>query len=163
MGHSDTVKVDPSKWTSLGLSAARIGGGYIYGRGVIDDKSDLFAAMMTTILLKRMGTKLDRDVIFVDRSGRRRRQRFWHPVSDQPTTGTTSTRKSVWRRRAMSSGATASRFTRPLKHTEKVGRGAQFVVHGPSGHGSRPMRDSAIASVWRQPSITSSCGIRRCA
>src|SRR5579872_3886190 len=62
MGHSDTVKVDPSKWTIPPFSGTRTGG-YVYGRGVIDDKSDLFAALMTTILLKRTGAKLDRDVI----------------------------------------------------------------------------------------------------
>src|SRR5271167_2840200 len=68
MGHSDTVKVDPAKWTIPPFSGARVGG-YVYGRGAIDDKSDLFAAMMTTILLKRSGAKLDRDVIFVTESG----------------------------------------------------------------------------------------------
>ncbi|HWZ33847.1 MAG TPA: M20/M25/M40 family metallo-hydrolase, partial [Bryobacteraceae bacterium] len=68
MGHSDTVKVDPAKWTIPPFSGAR-SGGYVYGRGVIDDKSDLFAAMMTTILLKRTGVKLDRDVIFVTEAG----------------------------------------------------------------------------------------------
>src|SRR5580658_7638453 len=68
MGHSDTVKVDAAKWTIPPFSGARAGG-YIYGRGVIDDKSDLFAAMMTMILLKRTGIKLDRDVIFVSEAG----------------------------------------------------------------------------------------------
>src|SRR5579885_2272955 len=69
MGHSDTVKVDAAKWVNFGPFSGALSGGYIYGRGVIDDKSDLFAAMMTTILLKRTGTKLDRDVIFVTESG----------------------------------------------------------------------------------------------
>src|SRR5450432_3230596 len=32
MGHSDTVRVDPTKWTFPPFSAAR-DGGYIYGRG----------------------------------------------------------------------------------------------------------------------------------
>src|SRR5262249_17684126 len=68
MGHSDTVKVDPGKWTIPPFSGARADG-YVYGRGVIDDKSDLFAAMMVTILLKRTGAKMDRDVIFVTEAG----------------------------------------------------------------------------------------------
>src|SRR6202012_1076336 len=40
MGHSDTVKVDPAKWPFPPFSAAR-DGGYVYGRGSIDDKRDL--------------------------------------------------------------------------------------------------------------------------
>ena len=40
MGHSDTVKVDPPKWVFPPFSA-HLDGGYIYGRGTLDDKSDL--------------------------------------------------------------------------------------------------------------------------
>ena len=52
MGHSDTVKVDLAKWTFPPFSATRQGG-YVYGRGTLDDKSDLMAALMTMLLLKR--------------------------------------------------------------------------------------------------------------
>src|SRR5580704_10418388 len=43
MGHSDEVRVDASKWTFPPFSATR-NGGYVYGRGTLDDKSDLSAA-----------------------------------------------------------------------------------------------------------------------
>src|SRR3954465_8021753 len=46
MGHSDTVRVDASKWTFPPFSATRQGG-YVYGRGTLDDKSDVMADMMT--------------------------------------------------------------------------------------------------------------------
>ena len=52
MGHSDVVRVDPAKWTFPPFSATRQGG-YVYGRGTLDDKSDLLAAMMTMLMLKR--------------------------------------------------------------------------------------------------------------
>src|SRR6204780_4568061 len=68
MGHSDTVKVDPSKWTFPPFSATR-SGGYVYGRGTLDDKTNLYAAMMTMVMLKRTNAKLDRDVIFVSEAG----------------------------------------------------------------------------------------------
>ena len=68
MGHSDTVKIDPAKWTFPPFSASR-NAGYVYGRGTLDDKSNLFAAMMTLVLLKRTNAKLDRDVIFVSEAG----------------------------------------------------------------------------------------------
>src|SRR3984893_12102278 len=68
MGHTDTVKVDPAKWTFPPFSATRQGG-YVYGRGTLDDKSDLLAAMMTMLLLNRSKVQLDRDVIFVAEPG----------------------------------------------------------------------------------------------
>ena len=68
MGHSDVVRVDPTKWTFPPFSATRQGG-YVYGRGTLDDKSDLLAAMMTMLTLKRQATPLDRDVIFVSEAG----------------------------------------------------------------------------------------------
>jgi len=68
MGHSDVVRVDPTKWTFPPFSATRQGG-YVYGRGTLDDKSDLLASMMTMLMLKRQKTPLDRDVIFVSEAG----------------------------------------------------------------------------------------------
>src|SRR5580704_389527 len=68
MGHTDTVKVDASKWTFPPFSATR-NGGFIYGRGTLDDKDNLTAGMMTMVLLKRSGMRLDRDVIFVAECG----------------------------------------------------------------------------------------------
>lgn len=38
MGHSDVVQVDPMKWRFAPFSATR-DGGYIYGRGTLDDKA----------------------------------------------------------------------------------------------------------------------------
>src|SRR6266481_6019662 len=68
MGHSDTVKIDPAKWTFPPFSATR-NGGYVYGRGTLDDKANLYAAMMTMVMLKRTNAQLDRDVIFVSEAG----------------------------------------------------------------------------------------------
>src|SRR6202050_3704650 len=68
MGHTDTVKVDAAKWTFPPFSATR-NGGYIYGRGTLDDKDNMTASMMTMVLLKRSKIPLDRDVIFVAEAG----------------------------------------------------------------------------------------------
>ena len=74
MGHSDTVQVDTSKWTFPPFSATR-NGGWVYGRGTLDDKSDLVADLMTMVLLKRFKVPLDRDVIFVSEAGRSEERR----------------------------------------------------------------------------------------
>ena len=44
-------------------------GGYIYGRGTVDDKDNLVAALMVMLTLKRQNVPLDRDVIFLAESG----------------------------------------------------------------------------------------------
>ena len=68
MGHLDVVNVDPKKWQHPPFGAVR-DGGYVYGRGTVDDKDNVTAALMTMLLLKRAGTPLDRDVIFLAEAG----------------------------------------------------------------------------------------------
>jgi acetylornithine deacetylase/succinyl-diaminopimelate desuccinylase-like protein len=144
MGHSDVVKVDAAKWVNFGPFSAARSGGYVYGRGVIDDKSDLFAAMMTTILLKRSGAKLDRDVIFVSEAGEESGANFgigylisdhWPEIEADVCLAEAG---GVSRRAGKAVFAT-------IETTEKVPRGTRLVATGPSGHGSRPMRGNAIA------------------
>ncbi len=68
MAHTDTVNVDPKKWTFPPFSATR-DGGYVYGRGAVDDKHDVAAGLMTMLRLKREKVALDRDVIFLVEAG----------------------------------------------------------------------------------------------
>ena len=58
----------PAKWKFPPFGATR-DGGYVYGRGAVDDKDNLTAALMTMLLLKRNNVPLDRDVIFVAEAG----------------------------------------------------------------------------------------------
>src|SRR5580700_3077356 len=142
MGHSDTVKVDPAKWTFPPFSATR-NGGYIYGRGTLDDKSDLTAAMMTMLLLKRSKAPLDRDVIFVSEAGEEAStgvgiaylvNEHWNDIEADTCLAETG---GVRRRNGQAVYAV-------VQTTEKQPRGAKLVARGPSGHGSRPMRSNAV-------------------
>ena len=143
MDHSDTVKVDPSKWTFPPFSATR-NGGFVYGRGTLDDKSNLFAAMMTMVLLKRTNAKLDRDVIFVSEAGEEGASNMGigYLVSDHfpeiEAEACLAEGGGVIRRGGVPRFAT-------VQTMEKRPSGARLVAKGPSGHGSRPMRNSAIA------------------
>jgi len=143
MGHSDTVKVDLSKWTFPPFSAAR-DGGYVYGRGTLDDKSNLFAAMMTMILLQRTHAKLDRDVILVSEAGEEGGSNFGmgYLVSEHfpeiEAEACLAEGGGVIRRGGVARFAT-------VQTMEKIPSGARLVAKGPSGHGSRPTRGNAIA------------------
>jgi acetylornithine deacetylase/succinyl-diaminopimelate desuccinylase-like protein len=142
MGHSDVVRVDPAKWTFPPFSATRQGG-YIYGRGTLDDKSDLLATMMTMLMLKRQKTPLDRDVIFVSEAG--------EEASTGP--GIEYLVNEHWKDidaefcLAESGGVrlknSQARYAL-IETTEKQPRAARLVAKGVSGHGSRPLRTNAV-------------------
>ena len=68
LGHTDVVNVDPKKWTHPPFGAVR-DGGYIYGRGTVDDKDNVVASLMSMVMLKRLNVVLDRDVIFLAEAG----------------------------------------------------------------------------------------------
>jgi acetylornithine deacetylase/succinyl-diaminopimelate desuccinylase-like protein len=143
MGHSDTVKIDPAKWVFPPFSATR-NAGYVYGRGTLDDKSNLFAAMMTMVLLKRTNAKLDRDVILVSEAGEESASGLGigYLVSDHfseiEAEACLAEGGGVVRRGGVARFAT-------VQTMEKRPSGARLVAKGPSGHGSRPTRSNAIA------------------
>jgi acetylornithine deacetylase/succinyl-diaminopimelate desuccinylase-like protein len=68
MGHTDVVGVQAEKWYADPFSGLRQDG-FIYGRGTLDDKDNLTAALMVVKLLKRYNVELDRDVIFLAEAG----------------------------------------------------------------------------------------------
>ena len=142
MGHTDTVKVDPSKWKFPPFSATR-DGGYVYGRGVLDNKWQVAANMETMLLLKRRGIPLDRDVIFVAEAGEEAAtgpgieylvNERWNEIDAEYCIAEAGEvlRRGGQLRYAMTETA------------EKQPKGARLVARGPSGHGSRPLRSSAI-------------------
>ena len=143
MGHSDTVKIDPAKWTFPPFSATR-NGGYVYGRGTLDDKTNLYAAMMTMVMLKRTNAKLDRDVIFVSEAGEEGNSSIGigYLVSEHFP--------EIEAETCLAEGGGVARRAGTVRYAmiqtmEKRPSGARLVARGPSGHGSRPMRGNAIA------------------
>ena len=148
MGHTDTVKVDPAKWIHFGPFSAARDGGYIYGRGTLDDKDNMTSGMMTMLLLKRFHVPLDRDVIFVAEAGEEAAANMgigylvennWKDIGAEIclAEGGQVTRRGGQARYAL------------IQTAEKLPKGAQLVAHGISGHGSRPMRTNAILHLSR--------------
>lgn len=68
MGHTDVVGVQADKWYADPFSGMRQDG-FVYGRGTLDDKDNVAAALMVMKLLKRYDVELDRDIIFLAESG----------------------------------------------------------------------------------------------
>ena len=68
MAHTDVVNVDPEKWIFPPFSAT-VDNGYVYGRGAVDDKDNLAAALIVMLELQRQNVPLERDVIFLAESG----------------------------------------------------------------------------------------------
>ena len=66
--HTDVVGVQREKWPVDPFGAV-MKDGYVWGRGSKDDKPVLTANLMVFLMLKRLGVKLDRDVIFLAESG----------------------------------------------------------------------------------------------
>jgi acetylornithine deacetylase/succinyl-diaminopimelate desuccinylase-like protein len=142
LGHTDTVSVDAAKWTFPPFSATR-DGGWVYGRGTLDDKDNATAALMTMLLLKRRAVPLDRDVIFLAESGEEGnssvgigymvRQHF----------------SDIDAEYCLAEGGSVARIGGDVKYArvqtlEKVPRGIELVAHGISGHGSIPLKSNAI-------------------
>jgi len=145
MGHTDVVGVQREKWTVDPFAALRKDG-YIYGRGSLDDKDNLAACLMTMLLLKRAGVKLDRDVIFAAEAGEEGNsavginflvERHWKEIEAEYCLA--------------EGGAGVSRDGQAryvtVSTTEKVPRGTRLVAHGTAGHGSRPRPDNAVIRI----------------
>jgi acetylornithine deacetylase/succinyl-diaminopimelate desuccinylase-like protein len=64
LSHIDVVPADASAWRNPPFAGKREGG-YIWGRGALDDKSLTIAHLMAFVDLKRRGARLTRDVVFL--------------------------------------------------------------------------------------------------
>jgi acetylornithine deacetylase/succinyl-diaminopimelate desuccinylase-like protein len=143
MGHTDVVNVDPAKWKHPPFSATR-DGGYIYGRGTVDDKDNVVAGLMVMLLLKRQNVPLDRDVIFLAESGEEGSVRY----------GIDFMVKKHWQEidaeYCLAEGGNVVRTGGKLRYagvetSEKIPYAVRLTARGPSGHGSVPLRGNAIA------------------
>ena len=158
MGHTDVVNVDPAKWTHPPFSATR-DGGYVYGRGAVDDKDNVVAGLMMMLMLKRMNVPLDRDVIFLAEAGEE---------------GTTRVGIQLMAREhypkidaeyCLAEGGGVTRVGGKVKYAsvqtlEKIPRAIELTARGPSGHGSVPLQGNAVVQLatavakigaWRAP------------
>lgn len=159
LAHTDVVGVQPEKWPVPPFGAV-MKDGYVWGRGTADDKDKLTANLMTMLLAKRLGVKLDRDLIFLAESGEE---------ADTEGVGMKFMAEqhfpAIDAEFAITEGGSTiienGHVTQvDIATTEKVPRRITLVATGTSGHGSVPRLDNplihlsqAIAKVtaWQTP------------
>jgi acetylornithine deacetylase/succinyl-diaminopimelate desuccinylase-like protein len=142
VAHLDVVGVDRAKW-SVDPFAATQKDGYIYGRGSVDDKGMVAANLAAFIGLKRSGTRLSRDVIFL--------------ADDDEEQGGDASIKAVidkyWDKIAcgfaLNEGGTVVMQNGKVQYvgiqtSEKVAYNVTMTATGTAGHASVPQKDNAV-------------------
>jgi acetylornithine deacetylase/succinyl-diaminopimelate desuccinylase-like protein len=142
MAHTDVVNVDPEKWTFPPFSATR-DGGYIYGRGTVDDKDNVVAGLMTMLLLKRNGVPLDRDVIFLAEAGEEGSVRVGIKYLVENHLSEIEAEFCLAEGGGVTRRGGEVRFA-SVQTTEKIPRAIELTANGTAGHGSVPLLDNAI-------------------
>ena len=145
LGHTDVVTVDAKKWTFPPFGAT-LDGGYVYGRGTVDDKDNLVAGLMLVLQLHRNKTPLERDVILLAESGEEGAPEFGAQfMIDQHF-------DAIDAEFCLAEGGGVVRAGGKVKQanvgtTEKEPRPIELIVSGPAGHGSVPNQNSAVLAV----------------
>ena len=158
MAHTDVVNVDPAKWTYPPFAATRHGG-YVYGRGTVDDKDNVVAALMVMLTLKRLNVPLDRDVIFLAEAGEEGSTQVGieYMVNEHLAAIEAEYCFAEGGRVTRQNGAV--RFA-SVQTMEKIPRAIALTARGPAGHGSVPLQQNAVVRMakavaavgdWRIP------------
>jgi acetylornithine deacetylase/succinyl-diaminopimelate desuccinylase-like protein len=143
MAHTDVVNVDPKKWTHPPFSAA-LDGGYVYGRGTVDDKDNVAASLMVMLLLKRLDVPLDRDVIFLAEAGEEGSTRVGIQFMVNQHYSAIDAEYCLAEGGGVTREQGVARFA-SVQTLEKRPYAVELVARGPAGHGSVPLETNAVA------------------
>ncbi|HEX4912947.1 MAG TPA: M20/M25/M40 family metallo-hydrolase [Vicinamibacterales bacterium] len=143
MGHTDTVNVDPKKWTHPPFGAVR-DGGYVYGRGTVDDKDNVVSSLMVMLMLKRLNVALDRDVIFLAEAGEEGSSSLGIQFMANEHFD------AIDAEFCYAEGGSVTRTGGQVKFAsvqtvEKIPRAITVTARGVAGHGSVPLETNALA------------------
>jgi acetylornithine deacetylase/succinyl-diaminopimelate desuccinylase-like protein len=158
MGHTDVVTVDAAKWTHPPFSATR-DGGYIYGRGTLDDKPSVTAGLMTMLRLKRANIALDRDVVFLAEASEEGNGPFGINYMVAEHWPEIDAEYCIAEGGGVVREGGQIRFA-AVAATEKIPHTMRLVARGVAGHGSVPLQSNPIVhlsqaitrvAAWRTP------------
>ena len=158
MAHTDVVNVDPEKWTFPPFSAT-VDGGYVYGRGAVDDKDNLAAGLMVMLELKRQNIPLSRDVIFLAESGEEGATEYGIEFMVNEHF------EKIDAEFCLAEGGSVARVNREVVYggvqtVEKLPYRLELAARGVAGHGSVPLQNNSVVRLakaisaiadWRSP------------
>lgn len=143
LGHTDTVNVDPKKWTLPPFGATR-DGGWVYGRGTVDDKDNVVANLMTMLLIKRLGVALDRDVIFLAEAGEEGASSLGIQFMANQHFDEIDAEYCYAEGGNVTRSGGVVKFA-SVQTVEKIPRAITVTAKGVAGHGSVPLESNALA------------------
>ncbi len=142
LAHTDVVGVEREKW-SVNPFGGIVKDGYIWGRGVIDDKGMVVTNLAVMVALKRGSVRLDRDVIFL-------------AEGDEEAGGEDGITFAInhhWEKIAAGFAINEGGRTRTangavqyvgIQASEKIPVNVEVIATGPSGHASVPRKDNPV-------------------
>jgi acetylornithine deacetylase/succinyl-diaminopimelate desuccinylase-like protein len=147
MAHVDVVGVDLAKWQTPPFKATARDG-YIYGRGVIDDKGMLAAGMTALLCLAKERAALDRDIILLATAGEEGGGEGvqWMVTHEFNRIEDVEFALNEGGRIRAENGAIS--FIN-IQTTEKIPYNILATATGPSGHASIPLPNNALAALAR--------------
>jgi acetylornithine deacetylase/succinyl-diaminopimelate desuccinylase-like protein len=145
MAHTDTVNIDAKKWSHPPFSALRQDG-YIYGRGTVDDKDNVTAALMVMLTLKRQNVQLDRDVITLFEAGEEGAVRFGVQLMSEQHFPAIDAEYCFAEGGSLNRQGGKVTFA-SIQTLEKIPRAIELTARGPAGHGSVPLRSNAVVKL----------------
>jgi carboxypeptidase PM20D1 len=143
LGHMDVVQADPNDWTRDPFTPV-VEGGYVFGRGSLDNKAGVSMVVATLMKLKREKWVPQRDLVLV-------------LTGDEETTmKTTKAAAAAFKGAGLvlnadAGGGALGEDGRPIAYglqaAEKVYGDWHLTITDPGGHSSRPGPRNAIASL----------------
>lgn len=146
MAHSDVVPADRAQWT-VDPFRGESRGGFIFGRGAVDDKSLLAAELAVLVEMKRRNIRLNRDLILLSEAD-----------EESSATGIQWLIEKAWPRIdaefALNEGGyiletgDGDRIFN-IQTAEKVPTRVVLTAHGTAAHGSLPRADNPVLRLSR--------------
>jgi acetylornithine deacetylase/succinyl-diaminopimelate desuccinylase-like protein len=147
MAHMDVVGADSTKWTTPPFEPT-VRDNYLYGRGAIDDKGMLAAAATAVTALVAQRDALTRDIIFLGTASEEGGDLGidWVVANKFDLIKDAEFALNEGGRIRVKDGRVQ---TVNIQTTEKVPYNVVATAKGPSGHGSVPLPDNALAALAR--------------
>lgn len=143
LGHMDVVEANPADWTRDPFTAV-VEGGYVFGRGALDNKGDVSILVATLMKLRRAGWTPQRDLVLVLTGDEETKMATTHAAAER-------FKDAALVLNADAGGGTLDESGKPtvygLQAAEKVYGDFRLTITDPGGHSSRPGAANAIATL----------------